>query len=70
VLLDLLVGGEDPVAVGLTLQLLDHPILLVDVHVPIVNAADFQPLEVGLRETFPLLVHEAADVESWQHHLG
>lgn len=69
-LFDLLVSSEDFVIAGLPIHLLDHPILLIDIHIPIVDSADLQTLEVGLGEALPFLIHEATDIKGGKHDLG
>lgn len=69
-LLDLLVSSEDPVMGKPTIDLLDHPILLIDIYVPIVNSANLETLEVSLGETFPFIVHETTHIEGGKHELG
>ncbi len=63
-LLDLLVGGENLVAARITIHLLYDPVLLVDIHIPIVNATNLQSLKVSFSEVLPLIVHKTTDVES------
>jgi hypothetical protein len=69
-LLDLLVGGEDLVIADLAINQLDYPVLLIDIHIPIVNLIYFQALEVSLGETFPLIIHEPTYIEGRKHDLG
>lgn len=69
-LLDLLVGGEDLVIADLAIYLLDYPVLLIYIHIPIVNLIYFQALEVSLGENFPLIIHEPTYVEGRKHDLG
>jgi hypothetical protein len=69
-LFNLLIGSKDLVITGLPVYLLDHPVLLIDIHIPIVDSANLQALEVSLGKKFPIIVHEPADIEGRQHDLG
>jgi hypothetical protein len=65
VLLDLLISSEDAVG-GHSLcrvELLHHPVLFVDAHVPAIDPTYLQSFKVGLREGLPLIVHQPTHVE-------